>query len=331
MENKILVSVLMITYGHEKYIKQAIEGVLMQKGNFDLQFIISNDCSPDNTDKIIQNLFKLYPNTSLIEYINNEKNLGIMPNFLKAHSRCKGKYIAICEGDDYWIDPLKLQKQIDFFEDNTRLGLVYTGLKSYNEDLKIFSENILNYVSDRNLIIPSLLITKYIEFCTVMINAKLLSDVLQILKPELLNDAIIGDTRIILECAYKSEIGFISEVTTVYRIVQGSASHPLSIKRTLATVKDTYNCRKFFINRNFLDKRMLGVALCNYNKGLIGKSYEEKKYLNVLLLLSNLNIKDYFSYCSFKTFKEKTNLKIISKLILSIFGISVLRQAIKPQ
>lgn len=331
MENKILVSVLMITYGHEKYIKQAIEGVLMQKGNFDLQFIISNDCSPDNTDKIIQNLFKLYPNTSLIEYINNEKNLGIMPNFLKAHSRCKGKYIAICEGDDYWIDPLKLQKQIDFFEDNTRLGLVYTGLKSYNEDLKNFSENILNYVSDRNLIVPSLLMSKYIEFCTVMIKADLLSDVLQVLKPELLNDAIIGDTRVILECAYRSEIGFIPEVTTVYRIVQGSASHPISIERTIATMKDTYNCRKFFINRYCLDKRMLGVALCNYNKGLIGKSYEGKRYLNVWRLLSNLNIKDYFSYCSFKTFKERTNFKIIIKLILALFGVSVLKKAIKYQ
>ena len=201
----------------------------------------------------------------------------------------------------------------------------------YNENLKNFSENILNYVADRNLIIPSLLRSKYIEFCTVMIEANLLSDVLQVLKPELLNDAIIGDTRIILECAYRSEIAFIPEVTTVYRIVQGSASHPINIERAITTVKDTYNCRKFFINRYFLDKKMLGVALCNYNKGLIGKSYEEKRYLNVLQLLSNLNIKDYFSYCSLKTFKERTNLKIILKLILALFGVSVLKQAIKSQ
>lgn len=328
MDNKILVNVLMITYGHEKYIKQSIEGVLMQKGDFNLKLIIANDCSPDGTDEIIKEIIKTHSNATAIEYINNKKNLGIMPNFLNAYSHCKGEYVAFCEGDDYWTDPLKLQKQLALFKENINLGLVYTGLKSYHEQSNKFSDDILNFVSDEDLVIPTLLKAKYIDFCTVMIKRTLLSDVLQTLNQELLNNAIIGDTRIILDCAYKSKIGFIPEVTTVYRVVEGSASHPVDLNKSIATSMDTYNCRKFFINRYLLDKRMLGTALCNYNKVLITKSYQEINYFRILKLLSNLKIKDYFSYCTLKTFRERTSFKIILKLVLSLTAVSIIKNRI---
>ena len=108
----------MITYGHEKFIAEAINGVLMQACDFDVELVIVNDCSPDKTDKIIKSFIKSHPCSSWIKYIKQEKNIGMMPNFIFALQQCKGEYIALCEGDDYWIDLLKLQKQVDFLEAN---------------------------------------------------------------------------------------------------------------------------------------------------------------------------------------------------------------------
>ncbi|WP_179338061.1 glycosyltransferase [Winogradskyella ludwigii] len=123
------VSVCMITYGHEKYIEQAIEGVLMQECNFDLELIIADDCSPDGTDKIIDDIKKNHTNGFWIEYTKHSTNKGMMPNFIWALEQCQSKYIALCEGDDYWTDPLKLQKQVDFLEANTDYSICFHRVK----------------------------------------------------------------------------------------------------------------------------------------------------------------------------------------------------------
>ena len=118
-----MVSVVMITYGHENFIQQAIEGVLMQVCNFDVELIVANDCSPDQTDLVIKNIIQNHPNGNWIKYYNHEKNLGVMPNFTFALEKIKGKYVALCDGDDYWTDPLKLQKQVDFLEKNAKYNI----------------------------------------------------------------------------------------------------------------------------------------------------------------------------------------------------------------
>lgn len=115
-EESLLLSVVMITYGHESFIRQAIESVLKQEFNFEL--IIANDCSPDKTDEIINDIIKNSPQSAKIRYLKNDCNIGMMPNFIFALSKAKGKYIALCEGDDYWVDSLKSEKQINFLEAN---------------------------------------------------------------------------------------------------------------------------------------------------------------------------------------------------------------------
>ncbi len=117
--NKLpLISVCIITYNHENYIQKAIEGVLMQQCNFEVELILSNDFSIDSTDEIIQEVLKKHQKKSFIKYFKQNKNLGMMANFIFTLKQCTGKYIAICDGDDYWIDELKLQKQVDFLEGN---------------------------------------------------------------------------------------------------------------------------------------------------------------------------------------------------------------------
>ena len=113
----------MITYGHEKYIQKAIEGVFLQKTNFPIEFIIANDNSPDNTDSIIKQIIKNTPDNVQVRYTKHEVNKGMNPNFTWALKQAKGKYIAVCDGDDYWIDENKLQKQVDFLEQNPNYAI----------------------------------------------------------------------------------------------------------------------------------------------------------------------------------------------------------------
>src|ERR1019366_2115974 len=104
-------------------IAEAIEGILMQKTNFPFELIIANDASKDNTDDVIKDLIKKHPNGHLVKYFSQENNLGMIPNFIFALEQCKGKYVAMCEGDDYWTDPFKLQKQVDFLEANADFNI----------------------------------------------------------------------------------------------------------------------------------------------------------------------------------------------------------------
>jgi glycosyltransferase involved in cell wall biosynthesis len=115
---KPLVSIVMITYGHENYIIEAIEGVLMQEVNFPIELLIANDNSPDNTDLVVKNFLKNHPKSSIVKYIKHDENKGMMLNFIFALRQCTGDYIAICEGDDFWTNTNKLQLQVDFLEQN---------------------------------------------------------------------------------------------------------------------------------------------------------------------------------------------------------------------
>ena len=86
--NNFSLSVVMITYGHEKYIREAIEGVLMQNCNFEIELIIADDCSPDDTESVVQNIIKSHPKGNIIKYIKHQKNKGMMPNFRIIYTNC---------------------------------------------------------------------------------------------------------------------------------------------------------------------------------------------------------------------------------------------------
>lgn len=124
----------MITYGHQKYIRQAIESILNQNVDFDIELILSNDCSPDKTDQVVQNILENHQKSYLIKYYFHKKNLGMMLNFQFALEKCSGKYIAICDGDDFWIDDLKLAKQIKFLDNNPEY-VIHSGNSEYIAEL----------------------------------------------------------------------------------------------------------------------------------------------------------------------------------------------------
>lgn len=115
-DTSLMVSICCITYNHAKFVGQAIESFLMQHTDFEFDIVIGDDCSTDNTMEILESYRDKYPGR--ITLISTPRNMGTITNLIGCIALCKGKYIALCEGDDYWTDPYKLQKQVDFLEAN---------------------------------------------------------------------------------------------------------------------------------------------------------------------------------------------------------------------
>jgi glycosyltransferase involved in cell wall biosynthesis len=114
--NRIKVSACIITYNQQDYIKDCLEGAINQVLDFDYEIVIGDDCSTDNTLQICEEYAKKYPNK--IRLLSRTANKGMVGNWVDTIQNCQGKYIALCEGDDYWTDDHKLQKQVDFLEQN---------------------------------------------------------------------------------------------------------------------------------------------------------------------------------------------------------------------
>lgn len=119
-----LISVFIITYNQEQTIAQTIESILMQEGDFSLELIIGEDASKDKTRQICIEYQQRYP--ELIKLLLQDTNQGLVKNYIDTLLLCRGKYIALCAGDDYWIDKAKLAKQVSFFDNNPGFGVVST-------------------------------------------------------------------------------------------------------------------------------------------------------------------------------------------------------------
>jgi glycosyltransferase involved in cell wall biosynthesis len=127
-----LVSVKMITFNHKNYISRAIEGVLMQQTDFRFELVIGDDCSTDGTSELISEYVAKYP--GIIRHIIRKENLGAKRNAQDLNSYLGGKYVALCEGDDYWTDPFKLQKQADFLRTHPEFTLCFHSANVIRED-----------------------------------------------------------------------------------------------------------------------------------------------------------------------------------------------------
>lgn len=146
----IRVSICMLTFNHVNFIEEALIGVVNQKSNFNFELLIHDDASQDGTREIIEIYAKKYPTIIFpIFQKKNQYSRGVKPTIKFNFPRCKGKYIAFCEGDDYWIDPLKLQKQVDFLDKNKDAKGCFHNANFVNSKGEIIDEkyNIKNFNS----------------------------------------------------------------------------------------------------------------------------------------------------------------------------------------
>lgn len=254
------ISVITITYGHEKFIEKCIEGVLMQEGNFELEFIISSDKSPDNTKDIVEKVIQKHPKGKYIKFINRETNIGIMPNFYDSLLQATGNFIALCDGDDYWTDPNKLQKQLDFLDTNKDYILV-------GHNVKIF-ENGTNQIINKSfpfenefLVKENLIYEKnYIPALSVVFR-----NVNEI--PNWILNCEIGDYPLILFLSQFGKIGFVSDVMANYRSNSGYHSSIDKEKRNsllLNAIKEVKRNVRFTKKQTeLLDYQCLNMELRN--------------------------------------------------------------------
>lgn len=140
IDNSPMLSVWMVAYNHEKFIRQSLESVLKQKTNFAFEVIIGEDCSTDNTRAIIREFEAKYP--QIIKPIYHTSNVGAYRNAYEfCYPQLKGKYIACLEADDYWLDENKLQQQVDMLENDDKAALCFTQVKVRNEGIQQFEEH----------------------------------------------------------------------------------------------------------------------------------------------------------------------------------------------
>ena len=283
---KPLVSVIMITYGHEKYIEEAIKGVFLQKTNFPLELIISNDKSPDSTDEIVKNIIKYAPENISVKYIQHPENIGMLPNLISTLKMAAGKYIAVCEGDDYWIDEKKLQKQTDFLEKNEDFTLTFHNVfirngETLRADLdyekRLSSKNVytINDLSKGNFIhtLSAVFRNMEIEF------------------PEWYFSSFLGDYPIWLWLSKKGKIKYFPEKMGVYRENVGVWSGKSQEEREFKTM---------LVLRNLIpDFEMLPDVKKNltYTKNIYIKNFlKQKGFAEVVTspYFSELKYKDKF-------------------------------------
>lgn len=205
------VSICMITYNQEAYISEAIEGVLMQVTNFPIELIIGEDCSSDHTRQICIEYQSKYPDKITLRL--SDDNLGMMKNFIGTLLASKGKYIALCEGDDYWTDPLKLQKQVDFLEANRDFSICFHSVKVKLENNGKLVDDFITQDVATNTDIYDLLDGNYIHTPSVIFrrNEQVMADI------QSLYTLAIGDYPLHLLNARHGKIYKMSEVMAVYR------------------------------------------------------------------------------------------------------------------
>lgn len=223
----------MITYMHEQFIAQAIEGVLMQETDFEYELIIADDASPDRTEEVVQKYICSHPNGNCIKYTKQKNNSGMMPNFVWALQECKGKYIALCEGDDYWTDPLKLQKQVGFLEANPDYVLSFHNVNCLSEDETLKRSKLMDQRHSNSLTLS--------DFASGSVSIHTLSVLFKNLLSKELFDFInkfpMGDYPLLMNLASRGKMNYIPDEMAVYRVHEGglwSKQHPTS--RMLNTI-----------------------------------------------------------------------------------------------
>jgi glycosyltransferase involved in cell wall biosynthesis len=212
---KPLVSICCITYNHEKFIAQAIEGFLMQKTSFDFEINIGEDCSTDTTKKIIEEYIKKFPQR--INLFASDSNYGAMINFKNTYSKCNGKYITISEGDDYWTDPNKLQKQVDFLEQNEDFAICFHNMNV------IYDNDTLPHLSNPEDQKDITTIEDLAEKGNYITTSSCLFRNYNIELPEWFYEFIVGDYILHLLNARYGKIYYMNQTMGVYRIHSNGA------------------------------------------------------------------------------------------------------------
>lgn len=215
MSEQVMVSIICNAYNHGKYIRETLEGFVTQKTNFIFEILVHDDASTDDTADIIREYEAKYP--ELIKPIYQTENqyskkIGINKTYQVP--RIRGKYVALCEGDDYWTNPMKLQKQFDFMEANPDYSLCTCSTDWYNMRSGVV-ENKCRAEKDMDVTLEEIILEKHgriFQYASYFLKAEIIKEF-----PEWRIKFPIGDYPLAIQCALSGKVHMLADCMSVYR------------------------------------------------------------------------------------------------------------------
>lgn len=266
MENEyapLMVSIICLMYNHEPYIRQCLEGFVMQKTNFRFEAIVHDDASTDGTADIIREYAEKYP--GIIKPVYETENQyskydGLLKRILNEYAH--GKYVAICEGDDYWTDSLKLQKQVNFLEEHPEYSMCF-----HSADILFMVQGLNTSFEGDNVETRDYNINELYEKWNVPTSSIVYRNHSIDKFPQMDNRIITTDKIYILQLASVGKVHGISDTMSVYRV------HPKSLTRNKSKKKERALAKPFFLkymldNFNIADRKKMKIKLAEsyYNR-----------------------------------------------------------------
>lgn len=260
-----------LAYNHGPYIREALDGFVNQCADFPVVAVVHDDASTDNTAVILREYAERYPDFifPIFEFENQYSNPeGWLGEVMKSAMEVSGApYIAICECDDYWTDPLKLQKQVDFLEANPEYGASYSKINSYLQN----KEKFIGLFGEKFESFEALLLKgNVIPTLSVVFRRELYIKYNEDINPSE-RKWLMGDYPMWLYFAYYTKWYFLNEMTGCYRILQESAAHSKDCEKLINFARSYHNIRLFYAekyglkdSKSVLDSQYLWNLLCIY-------------------------------------------------------------------
>lgn len=292
----IMVTVICVTYNHENYIRDCLEGIVKQKTNFKFQVFVGEDCSTDNTRKIVQEYVEKYP--ELIIPFYREKNIGSIRNFGDLCERVNTKYVTFCDGDDYWIDYYKIQKQVEYLEANPEINGIMGKLKlevpddwflmdyyKKSPDGNFYHPDFLpgfKMPKDKLIDVKNIADNNITHTCAIMlrVNTKIVK------LPDWFYNTYMGDTPYAMLQIGTGKIYFSDDVVCVYRRHEGGVTNSTDKEMSMLNSRIAYityltGVREFFIE-NYESYGLINIEnrikleIANYLKVLVKYNMDDK-------------------------------------------------------
>ena len=260
----IMVSVVCDVYNHEPYLRQCLDGFVIQKTNFKIEVLVHDDASTDKSAEIIMEYTNKYPDIfkPILQQENQySRGVGIWKTY--QFPRVAGKYVAICEGDDYWTDPYKLQKQVDFLESHPDFDMVRTDSNVYYQDTNITINSVFGkklFPNCEDTFVDYVVRPAWLATCSWLIRSPL-GDY-----DNLPNDCFKGDLALMIYIAKRSKVKYLPEVTSVYRVLKTSASHfsdsadNIRFWKSQVNTRCYYSCYLSLFDKIVLTKNILSAG-----------------------------------------------------------------------
>ncbi len=283
MSSTYMISIGVMSYNQEKYVRQTMDCILAQQCPYPIEIIIGDDASTDKTRAVLEEYQEKYPH--IIRLLPKAPNKGVLRNYADVVKACSGKYIAFCHCDDYWHDPLKLKKQVDFLEKNPGYGLVHTDADFY---LEKSGSTLYSYHAKFHPDMPegdvfeALLTSKFSITTPTALYSKAAMDKYVDFNEFEKAGFLYEDLPTWLELSKHVKFKYLKDSTSTYRVIENSHSHPKNGDRKLFLLQGHYNMKKHFIKKYDVAAAIEREFEIQYNRNKFMLAYKWRKYPEAL-------------------------------------------------